>query len=305
VTDLAFDVPVQSSGVRLDRFLADQISNMSRAQIQRLIATGNVAIDGLPADSSDRLLPRQKVQVQIPMPTPVGIVATDIPIDIVRERPGFVIINKPAGLVVHPAPGHPADTLANALLARYPGLAVGNAVRPGIVHRLDKGTSGLMVVALTDAAYQDLVDQMKRRAIHKEYFALVHGRVGQERGTIEAPIGRDHRNRQKMGIVPEGREARTHFQVLERFAAYTLLRLRLETGRTHQIRVHLQAIGHSIVGDTTYGSRSTIGTLDRPFLHSCYLGFQVPGEDACVVAWAPMPDDLTQALSEARAETPP
>src|SRR5205807_1663441 len=149
--------------------------------------------------------------------TVTGIVATAISLEIIRETSDFVVINKPAGLVVHPAPGHPDDTLANALMARHPNLTVGNALRPGIVHRLDKGTSGLMVVALSDAMYQNLIDQLKRRTVHKEYIALVHGPMTQERGTIDAPIGRDRRDRQKMGIVPKGREARTHFQVLERF----------------------------------------------------------------------------------------
>ncbi len=302
MTGHSLTVPDRYAGYRLDRFLAEQIPNVSRAQVQRLIEGGLVQVDGKTSRASDRLSGRQTVVVEESPPAPSGIVATEIPLEVVRETPDFIILNKPAGLVVHPAPGHPTDTLANALMARHPGLTVGNALRPGIVHRLDKGTSGLMVVALTDASYQNLIGQMKRRAIHKEYLALVHGRVSEERGTIEAPIGRNRRDRQKMGIVPEGREARTHFRVLERFPDYTLLRLGLETGRTHQIRVHLAAIGHPIVGDVTYGSRAAKLELTRPFLHSWYLGFEVPKDGACSVAWAPLPTDLAEALAVVRAK---
>ncbi|HLH73227.1 MAG TPA: RluA family pseudouridine synthase, partial [Chloroflexota bacterium] len=215
---------------------------------------------------------------------------------VVFENPDVLVVNKPAGLVVHPAPGHAADTLANALMARYPGLAVGNALRPGIVHRLDQGTSGLMVVALTDRAYQSLIDQMKRHLVQKEYLALAHGSIGPERGVIEAPIGRAPCNPLKMGVVEGGREARTGFQVVKRFPGYTLLRLKLETGRTHQIRVHLAAIGHPIVGDVVYGPKTPAFNLKRPFLHAWYLGFQLPGQEACFVGWAKLPEELEAVL---------
>ena len=178
MTSLSFAVPTGATGTRLDRFLSEQLPEHSRAFIQRLIENGDVTLDGRPARASERLRAGQIVEVAVPPPKPTGIVATEMPLAIVQERPDLVILNKPAGLVVHPAPGHAADTLANALMARYPNLAVGNALRPGIVHRLDKGTSGLMVVALEDRAFQHLVDQMKRRNVHKEYLALVHGQVG-------------------------------------------------------------------------------------------------------------------------------
>lgn len=297
-----------AGGLRLDRFVADHLLDRSRAFAQRLIQVGDVTVDGRPARSSERLRAGQTVRIVVPPPEPAGIVATPMALDVVFESPDVLVLNKPAGLVVHPAPGHPADTLANALMARYPGFAIGNAMRPGIVHRLDKGTSGLMVVARTDRAYQGLIEQMKQHAIHKEYLALTHGTVGPDRGAIEAPIGREPNNRQKMGIVPGGRAARTAFRVVERFPEHTLLRLTLETGRTHQIRVHLASIGHPIVGDQTYGpGRPTLG-LERPFLHAEYLGFQLPGAEACLVARAPLPEDLQRVLEglrPSRVDGPP
>lgn len=298
-------VPPAAGGTRIDRFLADQLPDLSRAHVQRLLEQGAVTLDARAARASERLRPGQTIVVTRPPPEPTGIVATELPLEIVFEHPELIVVNKPAGLVVHPAPGHPADTLANALMARYPTLSVGNALRPGIVHRLDKGTSGLLVVALSDRAYQSLVDQLQRREVHKEYLALVHGSVAPEHGLIEAPVGRDRQNRRKMGVVPEGREARTGFRVIERFADYTLLRLKLETGRTHQIRVHLAAIGHPVVGDVVYGPRSAALGLDRPFLHAWHLGFELPEGESCLVAWAPLPADLQRILDELRQHGTP
>jgi 23S rRNA pseudouridine1911/1915/1917 synthase len=295
-----YTVPERSAGARLDRFLVEQCPNLSRAQIQRLIENGSVQVEGQPVRASTRLTAHQTINLTLPPPAPTGIVPTEIPFEIAREGPGFVVVNKPAGLVVHPAAGHADDTLANALMARYPGLAVGNALRPGIVHRLDKGTSGLMVVALTDAAFANLVEQMKARQVHKEYLALVQGQLREDAGVIEAPIGRDRRNRQKMGVTARGREARTQFRVLQRLPGYTLVRLGLETGRTHQIRVHLSAIGHPIVGDMMYGGRAGPAGLTRPFLHSWYLGFESPTGGECVVVWSHLPIDLTRELEVIR-----
>ena len=289
-----------SEGARVDRFLADHIPDFSRGRIQKLIQDANVTIDGAVVRASERLHVGQRITVLLPAPEPTGVVATDIPLDVVIERPDLLVLNKPAGIVVHPAPGHPADTVANALMARYPNLAVGNARRPGIVHRLDKDTSGLMAVALTDRMYLWLVDLMARRQVHKEYLALVHGDVGHEVGSIEAPIGRDRHDRLKMGVVPEGRPATTGFRVVERFPGYTLVRLKLETGRTHQIRVHLAAIGHPVAGDIIYGKRHAQLGLARQFLHASYLGFELPDEDRCLVAWAPLPPDLATVLNSLR-----
>jgi len=217
------------------------------------------------------------------------------------EDQDVLIINKAAGMVVHPAPGHHEDTLVNALLAHYPDLQkdVENQ-RPGIVHRLDKDTSGLIIVARNAAAQAALLGQMKRHEIVKRYLALVEGVVALDRGSIDAPIGRNPRHRQQMAITATGsREARTHFRVLERFAHHTLLLLELETGRTHQIRVHLKAIGHPIVGDPVYGSGSTMRgvTLKRQFLHAYQLKFTHPSTGAVITVEAPLPDDLQAVLN--------
>ena len=295
-----FVVTEPDASTRLDRFLHAQVPDVSRSLLQRLIERGGVTIDGRPARPSEKVRAGQIVQVDMSVTEPVGVVPTEISLDIVFENPDVLVVNKPAGLVVHPAPGHATDTLANALMARYPGLAVGTALRPGIVHRLDRGTSGLMVVALSDRAYASLIDQMKRHAIQKEYLALAHGTVVPERGAIEAPIGREREDRQKMGIVADGREARTGFQVVERFPGYTLLRLKLETGRTHQIRVHLAAIGHPIVGDVVYGPKTPALGLGRPFLHAWHLGFQLPGEEVCFAGWAKLPEELEGVLDRLR-----
>jgi 23S rRNA pseudouridine1911/1915/1917 synthase len=301
VTARTVVVPPDAAGRRLDQFLAAQLPEFSRAQLQHFISAASVRVDGKPAKPSERLRAGQSVEIAVPPPAPAGIVPREMPLSIVYESSDFIVVDKPAGLVVHPAPGHADDTLANALMARFPGLAVGQALRPGIVHRLDKGTSGLMVVALTDTAYRFLAAGMAAREIHKGYLALVHGDLEHDHGTIEAPIGRDRRDRQRMGIVPGGREARTHFRVLERFGGFTLLKLVLETGRTHQIRVHLQGIGHPVVGDEVYGRKSPNLGLDRPFLHSWHLGLPLPGGEACLTLWAPLPPDLQEALDRLRA----
>lgn len=293
-------VPPDAAGQRLDQFLAARLSDLSRAHLQRLISGGDVRIDGRDAKPAERLKAHQRVEITVPAPEPVGIVPRSMPLSLVYESADLVVLDKPAGLVVHPAPGHPDDTLANALMARFPDLAVGQAQRPGLVHRLDKGTSGLMVVALTDPAYHFLVDQLAEHKFHKEYLALVHGDLVHDHGTIDAPIGRARQDRQRMGIVPEGREARTHFRVLERFPGYTYLRLTLETGRTHQIRVHLQGIDHPIVGDDVYGPKSPTLGLHRPFLHAWYLGFQLPHQDVCLALHAPLPPDLQSVLDRLR-----
>ena len=290
-------VPREARGERLDQFLSGQFPELSRSQLQRVIERGGVLLGGKAVRSSERLKPNQLVEISFPDPEATTMVATPLDLNIVYEDEELLVVDKPAGLVVHPAPGHPADTLVNGLLARYPNLAVGGALRPGIVHRLDKGTSGLMVVARSDRAYHSLIDQMKRRVIRKEYLALAQGLVEPLEGVIDAPIGRDHGDRQKMAIVSEGRSSRTGFRVIERFSGFTLLRLVLETGRTHQIRVHLAGIGHPVVGDSVYGSRRPTLGLDRPFLHAWHLGFERPEGGSCLVFWAPLPADLTEAIA--------
>ncbi len=228
------------------------------------------------------------MSVEIPPPRIDEILPDPIPLAIVYEDADVIVVDKPAGMVVHPAPGHPRGTLANALLAHVPGISVGGSQRPGIVHRLDKDTSGLIVAAKTDRGRTSLVSQWEDRAVEKTYLALVSGSAEDEEAIIDAPIGRDPKNRQRMAVVRSGRPAVTRFHVVERFPDTTLLEVSIETGRTHQIRVHLAFIGHPIVGDHVYGrTRPTEPQLDRQFLHASALAFQLPDGDGAAARGAP------------------
>ncbi|MGQ9676276.1 MAG: RluA family pseudouridine synthase [Chloroflexota bacterium] len=288
------------AGLRLDRFLADVYPDLSRSLAQRLIANGAVWVDGQAVKAASRVTVGQVVSVQVPRPEPIGVVPEPLPLQVIYDDPDLVVIDKPAGLVVHPAAGHPRGTLVNALLARYPNLAIGTSLRPGIVHRLDKDTSGLMVVAKNDLAQASLSCQIKERQVLKEYLALVHGHVRATRGTIDAPIGRDPRDRKRMAVVASGRMARTHFSLKERLAEYDLLDVQLETGRTHQIRVHLASIGHPVAGDQVYGRPDREIGLERQFLHAFKLGFRLPRTDEYVEFTSPLPADLEATLERLR-----
>ncbi|GCE07553.1 RluA family pseudouridine synthase [Dictyobacter aurantiacus] len=292
-------------GTRLDRFLTTQIDTLSRASIQQLVSDGAILINGKAASKSGyalRLNDRVQVQTLIPSSAVKNVVAQVMPLDIVYEDADLIVINKAAGMVVHPAPGHYEDTLVNALLARYPELkSQQEDLRPGIVHRLDRDTSGLLLVARNLQTQAALIEQMKAHQIEKRYLALVEGVVSLDRGSIDAPIGRDPRNRQQMTITSiDSKEAVTHFKVQERYQHHTLLLLQLETGRTHQIRVHLKAIGHPVVGDPTYGTgRLRYGiTLHRQFLHAYQLRFTHPTTGATVELEAPLPEDLQSILDQ-------
>ncbi|PZN06858.1 MAG: RluA family pseudouridine synthase, partial [Bacillota bacterium] len=260
----AFIVPESAAGERLDVFLAgrDELG-LTRSAIQRLIRDDRVLVNGRPTRPSRRLEPGERIEVELPEPEPSGVVPQDLPLDVVYEDPDVVVINKPRGWVVHPAPGHEAGTLVNGLLARYPEMdGVGGPGRPGIVHRLDRDTTGLLVVARTPLAYRELVRLLKEREIRREYLALVRGRPETRAGTIDAPIGRHPVDRKRMAVDPDrGRPARTHFEVVELLGEYALLRCWLETGRTHQIRVHLAYIGLPVAGDPVYGGRRAEGEL--------------------------------------------
>ena len=296
-------VSSDEAGTRLDAILARAFPDLSRSFVQRLVELGQVTLDGRTAKASAKPRAGQTISLVVPPPTPSELLPRELPLAIIYEDADVLVIDKPAGLVVHPAPGHADDTLANALRHRYPDLAIGGELRPGIVHRLDKDTSGLLVIAKSDRAMADLVGQMKARTMLKEYVALVHGDPSRRAGStgdawtvIDAPIGRHPRDRQRMAVVTGGREARTHFAVESRLGRYTLVRARLETGRTHQIRVHLASIGHPLVGDATYApGRETLG-LDRQFLHAARLGFRLPGDGREVVFESPLPADLQRVL---------
>jgi len=296
-------VQQENSGQRLDRFLASVLSNLSRTSIQQLIIDGAILVNR--KRSKPGYVLRIGDQIIMGRVTPAirstTTKAQSLPLNIVYEDEDLLVLNKAAGVVVHPAPGHADDTLVNALLARYPELqGVGKDMRPGIVHRLDKDTSGLLIIARNKRTLTALVEQMQRHEIVKRYLALVDGVVSLDKGSIDAPIGRDARHRQHMAITTrESREARTHFRVLQRFAHHTLLLLQLETGRTHQIRVHLKAIGHPVVGDPVYGSESQLRglSLKRQFLHAYQLRFHHPTTGKLIELEAPLPEHLKNVLN--------
>ncbi len=291
-------------GLRLDRYLASVLIGVSRTTAQQLIVDGLVLVNGRPSKPGYALRSGDEVQVSslAQKSKATHIRPQSLPLDGIYEDKDLLVVNKAAGMVVHPAPGHHDDTLVNALLARYPDIQrEGTEQRPGIIHRLDKDTSGLIIVARNAATQAALLGQMKRREIVKRYLALVGGVVALDQGSIDAPIGRNPRRRQQMAITAVGsKEARTHFRVLERFQRHTLLLVELETGRTHQIRVHLKAIGYPIVGDPVYGSGSLIrgATLKRQFLHAYQLRFTHPATGAVMDLEAPLPGDLQAVLDQ-------
>jgi len=281
------------AGDRIDRYIAQECPELSRAYIQKLISEGYVTVNNRVMKRSFKLDNGDEVSVIIPPSTPPPL-AEEMPLSIVYEDSDLLVVNKPAGLIVHPIPTRPSHTLVNAILAHCPELAGTGSTRPGIVHRLDKNTSGLMVVAKNEAAQQDLSAQIKARSVVKQYLALVVGHLLPDRGIIEAPIGRHLRHRERMAVVSGGREARTQYRVIRYLDSYTLIEVTLETGRTHQIRVHLEAIGYPVVGDSTYGVKSD--HLSRQFLHACRLGFKLPSTGEYVEFTSELPSDLTQAL---------
>ncbi len=299
-------IQADEAGIRLDRYLTFVLTGFSRTTIQQLIVGGEVLVNGHTGKSGYTLRIGDEVQVMSlnMLGKATNIMPRSLPLDIIYEDKDLLVVNKAAGMVVHPAPGHVDDTLVNALIALYPDIQRENSEqRPGIIHRLDKDTSGLIIVARNAATHSALADQMKRHAIVKRYLALVEGVVALDQGSIDAPIGRNPRHRQQMAItVVKSRAARTHFRVQERFDRHTLLLLELETGRTHQIRVHLKAIGHPIVGDPVYGSGSINHglTLKRQFLHAYQLKFTHPTTGNAVNLEAPLPEDL-QALLDRKS----
>ena len=284
------------TGMRLDRFIGEACPGLSRTHAQKLIADGCVTVNGQKARAGLKLKAGDRVDIIIPPEPPSPLVPEGIPLDILYEDDDLMVVDKPAGLAVHPAPGHRSHTLVNAVLAHLPGLLEAGDLRPGIVHRLDKDTSGLMLVAKNRRAQADLSAQFQARTVKKAYLVLVKGRLEPESGAIEAAIGRDPRHRQRMAVVTRGREARTEYRVLRYLGHYTLLEIRPLTGRTHQIRVHLAAIGFPVVGDATYGV--TTPHLSRQFLHASRLGFNLPSTGQYVEFTSPLPPDLEQVLRE-------
>lgn len=297
------EIPAALDGERLDRVVA-LIAEISRTAASGLIAAGAVQVDGAPVDTGKlRLRAGQQVSVELDVMTeaPEPQAEADVQVDIVHVDDAVIVINKPAGLVVHPAPGHATGTLVNGLLARFPDLAgVGEPHRPGIVHRLDAGTSGLLVVARTPHAYTELVGALAKRRVTREYLTVVWGHLPNPAGIIDAPIGRDPRDQARMAVVVDGRPARTHYRTERTYQRpeVSLLNCALESGRTHQIRVHLAAIGHPVVGDTLYGSARESLPLTRPFLHAAHLAFHHPVTGADLTFDAPLPADLENLLAK-------
>jgi 23S rRNA pseudouridine1911/1915/1917 synthase len=293
----------EQAGQRLDRYLVAIQENISRTTAQQMVTEGTVLVNGRLSKPGYALRVGDEVQVlQIVAQSYTGTAKPQpLALDVIYEDSDLLVVNKAAGMVVHPAPGHSDDTLVNALLAYYPDLRGCEGLRPGIVHRLDKDTSGVLVIAKNAETQAALIEQMKQHKVIKRYLALVDGVVSLDQGSIDAPIGRDPRHRQQMAITAvASREARTHFRVLERFQRHTLLLLQLETGRTHQIRVHLQAIGHPVVGDPVYGASKVHGkiTLNRQFLHACQLTFTHPRTGKVIDVEAPLPVDLDAVLQQ-------
>lgn len=289
----------EHAGVRLDAFLSAD-GALTRSQAARLIAEGRVRVNGKPAAKSARLSGGETVTVDVPQLRETALPPQDIPLDVVYEDDDVIVVNKPTGLVVHPAPGHPDGTLVNALLYHCGDSlsGIGGEKRPGIVHRIDRDTSGLIIAAKNDAAHLALSAQLKDHSLSRTYECLVTGNMKQDSGTVDAPIGRSSADRKKMAVVPTGRRAVTHWEVVARYPGVTHLRCRLETGRTHQIRVHMAHIGHPILGDTVYGAKKPVPGLTGQCLHATGLRFVHPRTGEPVELHCPLPPEFTAMLQK-------
>lgn len=294
------------AGKRLDVFLAGEVKGLTRTHVQKLITDGLVTVNNEPVRASYRVRTGDVIIVQVPEPEAIQVAAEPIPLDVYYEDGDVIVVNKPRGMVVHPAEGNYSGTLVNALLYHCRDLSgINGALRPGIVHRLDKDTSGLIMVAKNDDAHLGLAQQLKDRTVNRRYLALVHGRIKEGTGIIDAPIGRDPRDRQKMAVVQKNsRFAVTRYRVLSRFTDYTYVELKLETGRTHQIRVHMSYIGYPVVGDTRYGPSRPHFYLDGQFLHAAALGFHHPRTGEYLQFEAPLPEVLQGILKNLTPENP-
>lgn len=297
----AWIVAQEQAGERVDKHITDKLTDpaVSRSQVQEWIRIGAATLNGQPVKANARVEAGDRVDVAIPEPEPLELRPENLPLDIVYEDGDVIVINKPRGMVVHPAAGHPSGTVVNALLYHCRDLSgINGVMRPGIVHRIDKDTSGLLMAAKNDLAHASLAEQLKRHTVNRRYTALVYGTIPHERGTIDAPLGRDPHDRKLYTVTDRGsKHAVTHFAVLERFGDYTYMELQLETGRTHQIRVHMKYIGHPLVGDPVYGGRSgrTLGMRGQA-LHAGALGFAHPRTGAQLDFTAPEPADMEEAL---------
>lgn len=301
--DFTDTIETEEPAERLDAFLADYFADFSRSRLQKLIKEGLVKVNNQKAKPSQSLETGDEIEIFVPMVAPVAVTAENIPLDIVYEDDDVIVINKPRGMVVHPAVGNYSGTLVNALLYHCKDLSgINGELRPGIVHRIDKETSGLIIAAKNDKAHRGLVEQWQTREVKRYYKALLHGSMGEPGGTVDAPIGRHPKDRKKMAVVPlTGRHAVTHYKVLERFAKYTLIEAKLDTGRTHQIRVHTQYLNHPVVGDIIYGSKGKSAVKTGMLLHSASMEFRQPITDEIIKLKAPVPQDFAEMLEKLRS----
>lgn len=287
-------------GERMDKILTTLNEEWSRTQVQQWIKEGHVKVNGGGVKTNYKVSLQDKIEIIIPEPEPLNVVPEPMELDIYFEDQDVIVVNKPKGMVVHPAPGHTTGTLVNGLMAHCHDLSgINGVLRPGIVHRIDKDTSGLLMVAKNDLAHEKLVNQLVAKTVTRKYQALVHGIIPHDHGTIDAPIARDPKDRQSMTVVDNGKHAVTHFQVLERFTHYTLVECELETGRTHQIRVHMKYIGYPLAGDPKYGPRKTL-EFGGQALHAGVLGFIHPRTDKYIEFEAPLPANFVELLSTLR-----
>ena len=302
--ELDWIVGAEDAGERIDKFITESVGEpVSRTMVQQWIRSGNVTVNDETVKANYKIQEHDHIRLRIPEPEPLEVVPEPIPLDVVYEDTDVIVVNKPRGMVVHPAPGHYSGTLVNALLYHCRDLSgINGILRPGIVHRIDKDTSGLVMAAKNDKAHAGLADQLKNHTVTRKYIALVHGNIAHDVGTVDAPIGRDAKDRKLFTVTERnGKHAVTHFSVIERFGNYTLLELQLETGRTHQIRVHMKYIGHPLVGDPVYGpARSKKAGIGGQALHAATLGFHHPRNGKYLEFTAPLPDDMRQLLNNLR-----
>lgn len=284
---------------RIDRVITDHFADITRSQADKWLHLGLVTVNGKTVKASYKVAEDDQLLIAAPEPTVLSARPQDIPLDIVYEDDDVLVVNKPQGMVVHPAPGHPDGTLVNGLMYHTTLSPINGVLRPGIVHRIDKDTSGLLMVAKTALAHQGLAAQLKDKTTTREYLAIVHGNIKEDTGTIDAPLGRDPKDRKKHAVVAGGRHAVTHFAVVERFGTYTLVRCRLETGRTHQIRVHMAYIKHPVAGDPLYGPKHTLPGNGQ-YLHAATLGFTHPVTGKRLEFAAPLPDYFEAMLVRLR-----
>ena len=305
--EISLLVDRSAAGERLDRYLAEQVEGLTRSAAARLLEEGQVTADGVPLGKNYRLQGGEALCLILPAPEPTEALPQDIPLDIVYEDGDIIVVNKPVGMVVHPAPGHPDGTLVNALLFHCAGSlsGVGGALRPGIVHRIDRDTSGLIVAAKNDFAHQGLAAQLQDHSMRRTYEAVVVGNLREDRGTVDAPIGRHPTERKKMAVTEKNsRSAVTHYQVLRRYPGYTYIRCQLETGRTHQIRVHMAYIGHPLYGDTVYGAKTAAADMTGQCLHAAALDLRHPRTGEAMHFTCPLPAQFSALLEKLERMAP-